>query len=74
MLPDIDTLKDRMSLTCYDSGLVEGVDSKVAALALLAIDVRLRTSDSLDYWLICCCSYLDTFKINGYKCYFSDSF
>lgn len=43
MLPDIDTLKDRMSLTCYDSGLGEGVDSKVAALALLAIDVRISS-------------------------------
>lgn len=44
MLPDVDNLKDRMSLISYDLGLSEGADSKVAALGLLAIDVSICLS------------------------------
>lgn len=38
-LPDVETLKDRMSLVAYDSGLGGGADSKVAALGVLALEV-----------------------------------
>ncbi|KAH9813885.1 transcriptional regulator of RNA polII, SAGA, subunit-domain-containing protein [Melampsora americana] len=42
-LPDSDTLKDRMSLIAYDSGLVNGVDNSAASLALIALEVHLKT-------------------------------
>ncbi|EGG09929.1 uncharacterized protein MELLADRAFT_95260 [Melampsora larici-populina 98AG31] len=42
-LPDSDTLKDRMSLIAYDSGLVNGVDQSAASLALIALEVHLKT-------------------------------
>ena len=35
-LPDVDTLKDRMSLLAYDSGLGGGADVKVAVLGVQA--------------------------------------
>ncbi|PLW10471.1 hypothetical protein PCANC_07109 [Puccinia coronata f. sp. avenae] len=42
-LPDFDTLKDRMSLIAYDSGLSNGVDSTASSLALIALEVHLKT-------------------------------
>ena len=39
MLPDLESLRDRMSLLAYDSGLIGGADSKVALLGLQAIEV-----------------------------------
>ena len=43
-LPDVDTLKDRMSLLAYDSGLGGGADVKVAVLGVQAIEVRSAAS------------------------------
>lgn len=40
MLPDVDSLKHRMSLIAYDSGLANGADTKAAALGVQAIEVR----------------------------------
>ncbi|KAA1102526.1 transcriptional coactivator hfi1/ADA1 [Puccinia graminis f. sp. tritici] len=42
-LPDFDTLKDRMSLIAYDSGLMNGVDKAASSLALIALEVHLKT-------------------------------
>ncbi|KNZ53494.1 hypothetical protein VP01_3225g3 [Puccinia sorghi] len=42
-LPDLDTLKDRMSLIAFDSGLVNGVDKTASSLALIALEVHLKT-------------------------------
>lgn len=47
MLPDLDSLRDRMSLLAYDSGLMSGADSKVALLGAQALDVSLCTSCQL---------------------------
>lgn len=40
MLPDLETLQDRMSLLAYDSGLNGGADGRVAALGVQAVEVR----------------------------------
>lgn len=42
-LPDSDTLKDRMSLIAYDFGLVNGVENSAASLAVIALEVHLKT-------------------------------
>ncbi|MBW0509685.1 hypothetical protein O181_049400 [Austropuccinia psidii MF-1] len=42
-LPDFDNLKDRMTLIAYDSGLVNGVDKTAGSLALIALEVHLKT-------------------------------
>lgn len=42
-LPDVDGLKDRMSLIAYDSGLINGVDKSASSLALIALEVHLKT-------------------------------
>jgi transcriptional coactivator HFI1/ADA1 len=39
MLPDLETLQDRMSLLAYDSGLNGGADGRVAALGVQAVEV-----------------------------------
>ncbi|KAI5476373.1 hypothetical protein MNV49_007822 [Pseudohyphozyma bogoriensis] len=43
LLPDIDTLKDRMSLIAYENGLDGGADARVAALGVQAIEGHLRS-------------------------------
>ncbi|KAI8460913.1 transcriptional regulator of RNA polII, SAGA, subunit-domain-containing protein [Phakopsora pachyrhizi] len=42
-LPDYDALKDRMSLIAYDCGLINGTESSAASLALIALEVHLKT-------------------------------
>ncbi|KAM0755939.1 hypothetical protein T439DRAFT_320637 [Meredithblackwellia eburnea MCA 4105] len=42
MLPDSETLKDRMSLLAFDSGLGGGADSKAAALGVQAVEMHLK--------------------------------
>ncbi|KAK4052345.1 hypothetical protein OIV83_002147 [Microbotryomycetes sp. JL201] len=41
-LPDLDGLRDRMSLIAYDSGLPNGVDHRAASLGLQAIEVYIK--------------------------------
>lgn len=43
MLPDVDSLKDRMSLIAYDSGLAGGADDIAAVLGVQAIEVCCAT-------------------------------
>ena len=45
LLPDLETLKDRMSLLAYENGLGGGADTKVAALGVQAVEVRLFLAD-----------------------------
>ncbi|KNE91681.1 hypothetical protein PSTG_14901 [Puccinia striiformis f. sp. tritici PST-78] len=42
-LPNFETLKDRMSLIAYDSGLANGVDKTASSIALIALEVHLKT-------------------------------
>ncbi|KAK4701359.1 transcriptional coactivator HFI1/ADA1, partial [Phenoliferia sp. Uapishka_3] len=42
MLPDLETLRDRMSLLAYENGLGGGADAKVAALGVQAIESHLK--------------------------------
>ncbi|KAL8284275.1 hypothetical protein RQP46_005024 [Phenoliferia psychrophenolica] len=43
LLPDLETLKDRMSLLAYENGLGGGADAKVAALGVQAIETHLKS-------------------------------
>lgn len=40
-LPDNDTMRDRMNVLAFDSGLLEGVDARTAALCTEALEVSL---------------------------------
>lgn len=41
-LPDVSSLKDKMSLAAYDHGMGGGADASAAALLLIAVEVHLR--------------------------------
>jgi len=48
LLPDHDTLQDRMSVIAYEAGLAKGADTSAAALGVQAIEVgQYSTATSL---------------------------
>jgi transcriptional coactivator HFI1/ADA1 len=51
LLPDTDTLRDRMTLIAYENGLNEGSGFDAAALGVVAVEVSLFSTQVTNFFI-----------------------